>query len=254
MTPAVLRTLEFDRIIEALASFALTPVGKARMRAEAAADRPRGRGAGARGHDAKRCATSNSTACSRCGPAPGSSAALDALAVEGRPLEALQLRILADFVASIAEAQAAVTRAPGRLPHPAAAGRPPRAVRRRGRGRAPRHRRQRRGARRRQPGAGERSASGCAGSAPSCAPRSSSSPRPRHGEVPAGAGRHEPARPLRADGARRAQGGNSRHRARLLGHRRQPVPRADGHRSRSTTTSWRSKRRRPRRSSASCSS
>jgi len=34
MTPALLRTLEFDRIIAALASFALTPVGKVRMFAE----------------------------------------------------------------------------------------------------------------------------------------------------------------------------------------------------------------------------
>ena len=38
----------------------------------------------------------------------GLEAALDGLSVEGRPLEALQLRILADFVASIAEAQAAL--------------------------------------------------------------------------------------------------------------------------------------------------
>jgi hypothetical protein len=35
MNPSLLRALEFDRVVEALASFALTPVGKARMRAEA---------------------------------------------------------------------------------------------------------------------------------------------------------------------------------------------------------------------------
>ena len=34
MTAALLRTLEFDRIIAALASFALTPVGKVRMLGE----------------------------------------------------------------------------------------------------------------------------------------------------------------------------------------------------------------------------
>ena len=46
----------------------------------------------------------------------GLEAALQGLAVEGRPLEALGLRILADFVASIAEAQTAVAKAPGDFP------------------------------------------------------------------------------------------------------------------------------------------
>ena len=50
--------------------------------------------------------------------------------------------------------------------------------------------------------------------------------RPRHVEVPAGAGRHRSQRPLRADGARRAPPLDSRHRARRVGQRRQPVPRA----------------------------
>ncbi|HUU33882.1 MAG TPA: Smr/MutS family protein, partial [Vicinamibacterales bacterium] len=46
----------------------------------------------------------------------GLEAALHALPIEGQPLEALQLRILADFVASIAEAQTAITKAPGAYP------------------------------------------------------------------------------------------------------------------------------------------
>ena len=177
MTPAVLRTLEFDRIIEALASFALTPRGQGAHAGRGAADRPRGRGAGAGGHERDGRATSSSTACSRCGPAPGSRAALDALAVEGRPLEALpaahprRLRGVDCRGAGGGHARAR------RLPHPAAPGRPPRALRRRGRGRAARHRRERRGARRREPDAGVACASGCAASAPSCGPRSSSSPR-----------------------------------------------------------------------------
>lgn len=115
MSPALLRALEFDRIIEALASFALTPVGKARMLAEAPATD--------RAVVAQALAATSETVryVERCGVFPlragaGLEAALQGLAVEGRPLEALALRILADFVASIAEAQAAVSKAPGDFP------------------------------------------------------------------------------------------------------------------------------------------
>ncbi len=108
-------SLEFDRIIEALASFALTPVGKARMLAE----QPQTD----RAVVAQALAATTETAgyVAQHGVFPlragaGLAAALDGLGVEGRPLEALQLRILADFVASIAEAQTAVTRAPGNFP------------------------------------------------------------------------------------------------------------------------------------------
>ena len=108
-------SLEFDRIIEALASFALTPVGKTRMLAE----QPQTD----RAVVAQSLAATTETAgyVAQYGVFPlragaGLAAALDGLAVEGRPLEALQLRILADFVASIAEAQTAVTRASGNFP------------------------------------------------------------------------------------------------------------------------------------------
>ena len=115
MNPALLRALEFDRIIEALASFALTPVGKARMRAEAPqTDRAAVAQALAATSETVRYVEQYGAFPLRAGA--GLDQALQGLAVEGRPLEALQLRILADFVASIADAQAAVTRAPGAFP------------------------------------------------------------------------------------------------------------------------------------------
>lgn len=115
MTPALLRALEFDRIIEALASFALTPVGKARMLAETpATDRAMVTQAQAATSEVVRYVAQNDVFPLRAGA--GLEPALQALAIEGRPLEALALRILADFVASIAEAQAAVAKAPGEYP------------------------------------------------------------------------------------------------------------------------------------------
>ena len=50
--------------------------------------------------------------------------------------------------------------------------------------------------------------------------------RPRYGEVPAGSDRHRSQRPLRRRRARRASRRDSGHRARQLGERREPVPRA----------------------------
>ena len=115
MSPALLRALEFDRIIEALASYALTPVGKARMLAEVpATDRARVQQALAATSESARYVERNGVFPLRAGA--GLEQALQGLAVEGRPLEALSLRILADFVASIADAQAAVSRAPGEFP------------------------------------------------------------------------------------------------------------------------------------------
>ncbi|MEP7118963.1 MAG: endonuclease MutS2 [Acidobacteriota bacterium] len=115
MTPALLRTLEFDRIIEALASFALTPVGRVRMRSEQPqTDREVVAQALAATSETVRYIELHSVFPLRAGA--GLEAALEALPVEGRPLEALQLRILADFVASIGDAQTAVTRAPGAYP------------------------------------------------------------------------------------------------------------------------------------------
>ena len=115
MNRALLRTLEFDRVIDALASFALTPVGKARMLAEQPqVDRAVVAQALAATSETVRYVEQHAIFPLRAGA--GLESALESLPVEGRPLEALQLRILADFVASIADAQTAVNRAPGAYP------------------------------------------------------------------------------------------------------------------------------------------
>jgi DNA mismatch repair protein MutS2 len=115
MTPSLLRALEFDLVIEALASFALTPVGKTRMLAEQPqGDRAVVAQALAATSETVRYVEQNGVFPLRAGA--GLEGALTGLAVQGRPLEALQLRILADFVASIAEAQGAVARAAGTFP------------------------------------------------------------------------------------------------------------------------------------------
>ena len=51
MQPGVLRTLEFDRIVEAVRGFAVTPMGDERLARLAAVDRPRDRGAVACGDE-----------------------------------------------------------------------------------------------------------------------------------------------------------------------------------------------------------
>ena len=115
MTPPLLSALEFERILEALASFALTPVGRVRMLAETPqTDRAVVAQALAATSETVRYVATHGVFPLRAGA--GLEAALVGLGVEGRPLEALQLRILADFVASIADAQAAVARAPGDYP------------------------------------------------------------------------------------------------------------------------------------------
>jgi len=115
MTSALLRALEFDKVIEALASYALTPVGRVRMLAEAPrTDRATVAQALAATTETARYVAQNGGFPLRAGA--GLEQALVGLAVEGRPLEALQLRLLADFVASIADAQTAIAKAPGTFP------------------------------------------------------------------------------------------------------------------------------------------
>src|SRR5262249_20733108 len=115
MQPGALRALEFDRIVEAVKAFALTPMGAERL-----------------GHltpsvDPQKvaqllAATSEATrsiAAHGAFPLRGSSALpqmLAALAIEGRALEALRLLALATFLDSIDEARSAIRRAPGSFP------------------------------------------------------------------------------------------------------------------------------------------
>jgi DNA mismatch repair protein MutS2 len=115
MQPGALRALEFDRIVEAVKAFALTPMGADRL-----------------GHltpsvDPQKvaqllAATSETTryiSAHGVFPLRGSTdlpQMLAALAIEGRALEALRLLALATFLDSIDEARTAIRRAPGSFP------------------------------------------------------------------------------------------------------------------------------------------
>ena len=115
MQPSALRALEFDRIVEAVRDFALTPMGAERLgRLQPSTDA---------GTVAALLAATGETAryvaAHGVFPLRASSELpqiLTALAVEGRALEALRLLALATFLDSIDEARAGIRRAPGSYP------------------------------------------------------------------------------------------------------------------------------------------
>ena len=110
MQPAVLRALEFDRVVEMVRGFAMTPMGDERLaRLEPSGDPQR---------VAQLLAATTETAkfLASHGLFPLRSAAdlpqtLAALAIEGRALEAPRLLALATFLASVDEAVASIRRA-----------------------------------------------------------------------------------------------------------------------------------------------
>ena len=115
MHPGVLRALEFDRIVEAVRSFALTPMGDARLALLAPAiEPPRVAELLVGTSETVRYLASNALF-----PLRASSELPDvlaALAVEGRPLEPLRLLALADFLDSVEEARGGIRRAAGSFP------------------------------------------------------------------------------------------------------------------------------------------
>ena len=117
MHDGALRALEFDQIVEAVQSFALTPLGVT----ELSKLRPL---ADPRGVQAAQTATTECVAFVEANGAFALQAPADlekilaALAVEGRPLEGMQLIGLADFLSSVGGVQTVVTQATGG-PYPA---------------------------------------------------------------------------------------------------------------------------------------
>jgi len=110
-----LRALEFDRIVEAVKGFALTPMGAERLARLQPSTDPR--------HVAQLLAATTETAryiaAQGLFPLRASSELpqiLAALSVDGRPLEALRLLALASFLESIDESRAGIRRAPGSYP------------------------------------------------------------------------------------------------------------------------------------------
>jgi DNA mismatch repair protein MutS2 len=112
MQPGVLRALEFDRIVEALQSFALTPMGEERLgRLTPSSEPSKVAELLASTSQTRRYLSSNPLF-----PLRASSdlpQTLEALAVQGRMLEPLRLLTLADFLDSIEEARAGIRRIGG---------------------------------------------------------------------------------------------------------------------------------------------
>src|SRR5438034_6017635 len=115
MQPGALRALEFDRIVEAVKTFALTPMGAERVSRLQPSIDPRQVG--------QLLAATSETAryifAHGLFPLRASSdlpQILAALAVEGRALEPLRLLALAAFLDSMDESRAAIRRALGSFP------------------------------------------------------------------------------------------------------------------------------------------
>src|SRR5512133_1402011 len=115
MNPGTIRSLEFDRIVEAVAALAVTPTGHERL----AELRPL---TDATGVAAAQKATSEGVRFLADHPgfplrAPSDlEAIIEALGVEGRPLEAARLVALADYLESIEHSRSAVKSATTMFP------------------------------------------------------------------------------------------------------------------------------------------
>src|SRR5258705_3402799 len=110
MTPGTLRTLEFDRIVEAVADLAVTPTGHEQLAdLEPLTDVAQVVAAQKATSEGARFLADHPGFPLR---APSDlEAIIDALGVEGRPLEAQRLVALADYLESIEHSRAAVRNA-----------------------------------------------------------------------------------------------------------------------------------------------
>jgi DNA mismatch repair protein MutS2 len=115
MHPGALRALEFDRVVEAVASLALTPMGRGRLnQLSPSSDAQKVAQSLAATTETVRYLSSNALFPLR---APDELPdVFAALAVEGRPLEPLRLITLAVFLESVDETRAAIRRAAGSFP------------------------------------------------------------------------------------------------------------------------------------------
>ena len=115
MQPSALRALEFDRIVEAVTGFALTPMGAERLsQLSPSTDPEQVAQSQAATTETVRFVTAHGLF-----PLRASSELpqiLEALGVEGRALESLRLLALATFLDSIDESRAGIRRAPGSFP------------------------------------------------------------------------------------------------------------------------------------------
>jgi DNA mismatch repair protein MutS2 len=112
MQPAVLRALEFDRVVDRVRAFSMTPMGDERLARLAPSGDPQhvAQLLAATTETAKYLASNGLFPLRAAGDVPHT---LAALAVEGRALEAARLLALATFLSSVEEAVSAIRRAPG---------------------------------------------------------------------------------------------------------------------------------------------
>jgi DNA mismatch repair protein MutS2 len=115
MQPSALRALEFDQIVKAVKSFALTPMGAERLGAlEPSTEAQKvAQLLAATSETARFIATHGLFPLRASSDLPET---LAALAVEGRALEPLRLLALSAFLDSVDESRAAIRRAPGSFP------------------------------------------------------------------------------------------------------------------------------------------
>src|SRR5215471_11110967 len=112
MQPAALKALEFDRIVEMVRAFALTPMGNERLgRTVPSPDPQKVAQLLAATTETARYLASNSLFPLRA--TRDLPQILSALAIEGRALEAARLLDLATFLDSVDEAKSAIRRSPG---------------------------------------------------------------------------------------------------------------------------------------------
>ena len=115
MQPSALRALEFDRIVEAVAALALTPMGREYVSGLCPSIEPQTvADLLARTTEAARFLAANGSFPLRASAELPQT--FDELAVEGRPLEAHRLLALAAFLDSIDETRTAIRRAAGSFP------------------------------------------------------------------------------------------------------------------------------------------
>src|SRR5215510_14697189 len=122
MQPAALKALEFDRVVEMVRGFALTPMGNERLgRTAPSSDPQKVAQLLAATTETTRYLAANSLFPLRA--IRSLPQILSALAIEGRALEAARLLDLTTCLDSIDEAKSARRRSPGAsLPHEAATG------------------------------------------------------------------------------------------------------------------------------------
>jgi DNA mismatch repair protein MutS2 len=116
MQPGALRALEFDRIVEAVQSFAVTPMGAERLgRLAPSIEAAKVAQQLAATTETVRYVAAHGTFALRA--SSDLPAILAALAVEGRPLEPQHLLQLSGFLDSVDDARVAIRRAPGSFPY-----------------------------------------------------------------------------------------------------------------------------------------